>query len=346
MNQPKAKAAPKNKAVSKAKAAPKPKAAAKPLGKSQPGGNVQALAAAVGDQGGVGLFALDGTGRLWINRQMSPGGSSWVGWVGGGMGQPVPGQALAFAGENDGNMMLAMTDMEGMVWTWGSNRRGGMDPWSGPGIGGQKFSLAAIAAGEQSGARGIQLVGADESGQIWGCYQMNPGADWSGWTRGLGTYTGGGPFPIGEVALAGQNNGCLMLMAESGGTVAAVPQLQPGGAWGTQSLLDSGGPAVEGICACQQGGSRGVQLWGLDRDPNRMGQIWTIFQDTAGGDWGTWQGPGFLGQPEAFLTLAASGQGNGCTMLLAVGITGNLWTIGQTSPGGGWGSWTQMPAPG
>lgn len=313
-------------------------------GQAQPGGNIQALAAGRPSQGrGTTLFALDGTGRLWINLQTDPGGG-WIGWVGGGMGQPTPGQDIALAGQNDGALMLAMTDLTGMVWTFAETFKGWGD-WAGPGVGGEEFSFISIAAGEQTGPRGIQLVGADAFGEIWSCYQMNPGADWSGWTRGVGNFTGGDTFRIGEVALGGQNNGCLMLIAESAGVLAAVPQTQPGGAWGNFTLLNDNGPAVNGICACQQGGSRGVQLWGLDTAPATMGQIWTLFQDSAGGPWDTWQGPGFVNQPEPFLIIAASDQTNGCTILFGVGVTGNLWTIGQTSPGGGWGSWAQMDAP-
>jgi len=310
-----------------------------------PGGNIQALAAGrAAQEPGTGLFALDGTGRLWINIQPDPGGD-WDGWVGGGLGQPALGQNIAVAGQNDGTLMLAMTDLTGMVWTWAETRQGGWGGWAGPGVGGEEFSFISIAAGEQTGPRGAQLVGVDGLGEIWACYQMNPGADWSGWTRGVGNNNGGDTFRIGEVALGGQNNGCLMLVAEAGGIIGVVPQVQPGGTWGDWSFPNEAGPTLNGICACQQGGSRGVQLWGLDTAPATMGQIWTLFQDSPGGPWDPWQGPGFLSQPEPFLTLAAANQSNDCTILFGVGITGNLWTIGQTSPGGGWGAWAQMDAP-
>ncbi|MEA3045592.1 MAG: hypothetical protein QOH47_3430 [Sphingomonadales bacterium] len=205
-------------------------------------------------------------------------------------------------------------------------------------------NIQALAAA--TGQGGTQLFALDGTGRLWINSQTSPGADWSGWTRGLGSFTGGSTFRIGEVALGGQNNDCLMLVAEADGQIAVVPQVQPGGAWGEFSIRNDSGPYVTGICACQQGGSRGLQLWGLDTAPATMGQVWTLFQDSPGGPWDPWQGPGFVDQPEAFLTIAAAGQGNGCTILLGVGVTGNLWTIGQTSPGGGWGSWAQTESPG
>ena len=48
--------------------------------------------------------------------------------------------------------------------------------------------------------------------------------------------------------------------------------------------------------------TRGVQFWGL----NSSGQIWSVFQDSAGGAWDAWQGPGWNSQPECFVNLAAA----------------------------------------
>src|SRR6185437_14563640 len=111
-----------------------------------------------------------------------------------------------------------------------------------------------------------------------------------------------------ELALAGQNNDMLMLFALSGGEITALPQAQPGGAWGAWTALGLGGQTdpVKNICACQQGGSRGVQLWGLDGN----GKVMTLFQVTAGGAWGKWQ-IFSADQPEPFVRTAAAGQNNG-----------------------------------
>lgn len=305
-----------------------------------PGGSMQALAAAT-DGGGLGawLFALDERGNLWVSSQASPGGA-WDAWQGPKFGgQPDAGAQIACANQNNGCLMLVMVDTQGMAWSLSQTAPGGgWGAWEGPGIGGQKFSWKSIAAGQQTGPRGIQLAAVDETGGLWSCYQMNPGADWSGWTQGIGTLQG---VSLGEVALGGQNNGCLMLVTESTGSLAAVPQTQPGGAWGSWSGLNDSGPSVNQICACEQGGSRGVQVWGLDS----TGTIQTVFQDSAGGNWDPWQA--FVGNQPAtpLITIAAAGQGNGCTIFFGVDVPGNLWSVSQTAPGGGWGSWTQLTAP-
>jgi hypothetical protein len=293
---------------------------------------------------GACLFILDENGSLAFTTQEFPGTDDWQIWQGPSFGgQPRPGAQIACAGQNNGCLMLAMLDEKGMAWTMQQDHAsGGWGHWQGPGIGAQQQGWTALAAGEQSGARGIQLMAADDEGQVWGCYQMNPGAGWSGWTSGLAVLSGGQSFAAAELALAGQNNGKLILLAQSEGEVAALPQTQAGGAWGGWTALGLGGQAapVKTICACQQGGSGGAQLWGLDG----QGKVQTLCQAAPGGQWGAWQL--FLDdQPEPFVLIAASGQNNGCGIFFGVGEKGELWAVRQTAPGGGWGKWKPMTPP-
>jgi hypothetical protein len=303
------------------------------------GGTIQQIAGATnsGTAGAV-LFTLDDMGALSFNEQETPGGA-WQGWVGPKFAtQPIVGIDIACAGQNNGNLMLAMLDEKGLVWTLSQNASGSWT-WDGPGIGNQGLGFASIAAGQQSGARGIQLVAADEMGDVWACYEMSPGSDWTNWTNNMQT---GAPAGVGEVALAGQNNGCLILFAEAAGLISTFPQTQSGGSWGSWSTTGmDAGTNLTNICACQQGGTRGVQFWGL----NSSGEIWSVFQDTAGGSWDPWIGPGWNGQPEAFVNIAATGQNNGCIIFFGVDEAGNLWATWQLSPGGGWGPWTLFPGP-
>jgi hypothetical protein len=310
-----------------------------------PGGTIQAIAAGTqSGKYGACLFTLDASGALSFTTQEFAGSDDWQVWQGPSFAaQPKPGAQIACAGQNNGCLMLAMLDLDGMTWTLQQDHAsGGWGHWQGPGIAGQKGGWAAIAAGEQTGARGIQLMAADDEGEVWSCYQMNPGADWSGWTTGLAVLSGGQSFAAGELALSGQNNGMLMLLAAAKGEIAALPQTQAGGAWGAWTPLGLGGQTVpvKNICACQQGGTRGVQLWGLDG----QGKVQTLFQDTAGGQWDKWQL--FLdNQPEPFVRIAAAGQNNGCTAFFGVGEAGDLWEVRQTAPGGGWGKWKTMTPP-
>jgi hypothetical protein len=305
------------------------------------GGTIQAIAGAANSGGsGAVLFTLDEYGSLWFNYQGVPG-DGWQAWTGPKFDQqPSPGAAIACAGQNNNLLMLAMLDEESNVWTLPQAIEGGTwGNWDGPKIGGQEYSFKAIAAGQQSGARGIQLVGVDDMGDLWTCYQMDPGSAWSGWTNGMQS---GAPANVGGVALAGQNNGCLILFAEAEGLISYLPQTQAGGSWGSWSTTGmAAGTNLYNIVACEPGGTRGVQFWGL----NSSGEIWSVFQETAGGAWYPWQGPGWNSQPEPFVNIAATGQGNGCIIFFGVDEAGVLWATWQTAPGGDWGPWTMLPAP-
>lgn len=306
---------------------------------------MQALAAATQSGGhGACLFALDRRGSLTFTTQETPGGP-WQVWQGPSFGgQPAPGAALACAGQNSGALLLAMIDSKGRIWALSQKGpSGAWAGWQGPGLGAQKFTATAIAAGQLGGPRGIQLMALDDKGAVWSCYQMNPGAAWSGWTTGLATLSGGQPFAASELALGNQGDATLMLAALSGGKLAALPQKEVGGAWGGWSALGLGGPtpALHGLCACQRGDAGGLRLWALDAG----GQAWTTAQEGVAGPWQPWQGPGFAGQPDTFVRIAAADQNNRCTLFVGVNASGALWSVAETSPGGAWGKWHRMIAP-
>ena len=180
------------------------------------------------------------------------------------------------------------------------------------------------------------------TGQVWGCYQINPGADWSGWGGEIAVLSGGQNFDAGEIALAGQNDGMLMLIAQSGGELAALPQIQPGGSWGAWTALGLGGQTepVKNICACQQGGTSRRPALGARRrrqgpDPV-SGYAWRRVGCVAGLP----RHPARVvradrrGRPEQWLHV-----------FFGVGEKGDLWSVGQTAPGGGWGKWKTMTPP-
>jgi len=222
-------------------------------------------AAANSGSGGACLFALDTRGRLSFTSQASPGGP-WRGWQGPKFsGQPAPAAAIAAADQNNGCLMLVLLTPGGDLWSIAQN--GPSDvwlAWQGPKIGGQHIAFKAVAASGQVGTRGLHLMAADVMGYVWSCHQTKPGADWSGWSN-LDCI---GPAPrfVSELAMSGQNNGCLMLFSEARGQITALPQSSPDGAWGYWTSIGQNQVATElaSICACQQGGWRGVQFWGLD----------------------------------------------------------------------------------
>ena len=97
-------------------------------------------------------------------------------------------------------------------------------------------------------------------------------------------------------------------------------------------------PALNKLTASQQGGSRGAQLWGAQSN----GKLNTIYQKTPGGSWSPWMGSDWAGpgNPAQVYELAAAQQNNGCVQFWALDMKLQLWTTGQTSPGGNWTPWS------
>jgi len=285
---------------------------------------------------GAQLWSVDTLGRIWYAGQLSPGGT-WSPWSGPNFnGQTFTATQVAVAGQNTGVLQLWALDAAGMLWTAGQQGPGGgWGPWSGPNFNGQPGALSYIAAAEQSGNRGVELWGVDAGGNIWTIYQTTPGGAWSSWE---GPGFKGQPVPAKQVVAAGQNNGNVYVWAmDANGALYGISQQWAGGDWGPWTGANIGGQPGQftQMAASQQGGNRGVEVWGIDGS----GQIWTLYQMTAGGPWSSWEGPGFKGQPVPMTRLAASQQSNGCCELFTLDAKNQIWTITQGSPGGDWGPW-------
>jgi hypothetical protein len=97
-------------------------------------------------------------------------------------------------------------------------------------------------------------------------------------------------------------------------------------------------PTLTKLTASQQGGARGAQLWGVERN----GALHTIYQVTPGGDWSPWLGPDWAGAgyPKHVYELAAAQQNDGRVALWVLDMRQQLWCIRQTSPGGDWSGWS------
>lgn len=307
--------------------------------------NILRTIAAGAQSGGAGLalFGLDMSGQIWCCWQDAPGGN-WSQWDGPGFqSQSTTATQIAVAGQNDGSLLLVMLDTKGFVWTCAQNGpSGNWGAWQGPGLSNQVYAWQTIAAGESSGVCGTELWVTDYDGQIWTAWQTTPAGSWTDWS---GPGFNGQSFKAFACASAGQNNGALSLFAMDGSsTIWVTLQQGPSGNWNPWQgpSVDNQSVPLDAPCAAEQGGNRGVQFWALDQNS----QIWTLYQDTPGGQWDGWFGPDFVNQPVSFTQLAAAGQGNGCTLLIGLSPIGQLFTIGQLSPGGDWGTWQQMAPPG
>lgn len=314
---------------------------------TEAGGTIQEMAAAT-QTGAYGacLFTLDQRGSLSFTTQQMPGGP-WQVWQGPRFaGQPKLGAKLACAGQDIGGaLMLAMVDKKGRIWATSQIAPSGdWGQWADVSAGSQKFVATAIAAGEQGSPRGIQLAALDDKGLIWTCYQMDPGSAWSGWSSYFGPPGYIQDFTATELVLGSRGADMLMLVAlADDGMLTARPQTAVGADWGAWSKRGLGGQKTKlhGICACQQGTDGGLQIWGLDDG----GRVWTIAQQSVGGPWQPWQGPGFAAQPDTFVRIAAADQNNGHTVFLGVTKAGDLWWVHQRAGDGAWGKWHRLPAP-
>ncbi|AJK46107.1 hypothetical protein [Burkholderia plantarii] len=291
---------------------------------------------------GIEVWSSGTTGQVWTLYQRVPG-ADWSSWEGPGFkGQPKPLRQLAAALQNNGDVMFAGLDDAGSVWACPQGSPGGdWGAWHGPNLGGQPHAFRQLAASQQGGSRGVELWAAGDDGQVWTLYQLTAGGPWSRWE---GPGFKGQPAPMFKMAAAQQNNGNVMFFGlDRNGRLWSIGQDRPGGDWGGWQ-----GPGVAGqpepfveIAASEQHGTRGVEVWGL----GASGQIWTLYQLTAGGPWSHWEGPGFKGQPVPMKKIAAALQNTGCVLLWAVDGDDRLWRIAQGSPGGDWAGWEQSSVP-
>lgn len=67
------------------------------------------------------------------------------------------------------------------------------------------------------------------------------------------------------------------------------------------------------------------------------GWIWSMLR--MGNQWTNWDGPRFMGQPAPAMQLAAATQNNQCMMIVMLDAAGMIWTLAETQPGQGYGTW-------
>lgn len=291
-----------------------------------------------GGSRGAQLWGAQEDGTLNTIYQETPGGA-WSQWLGpdwAGPNYPPQVYELAAAQQNDGRVQLFALDMMLQLWTvWQTSPGGNWSAWSGPNWNNAPKGMKRIAASQQGGTRGAQLWGIDENYNLVTCYQITPGGNWSGWQPWAATPENS---QFMQVTASQQNDGRVQLWAlDTTQRLWSCWQTSPGGGWSGWSGPNwNSAPPLQNIAACQQGGTRGAQLWGITRSYTLV----TTFQGSpGGGDWSNWSTDSFMGAPPVF-ELTAAEQNNGCVQLWAVTNMQQLISITQTSPGGGWNSWS------
>jgi hypothetical protein len=292
-----------------------------------------------GGSRGAQLWGVDWQGILRSRVQDSPGGgwSAWSGdwsaWSGqsGSSGSPFNVIALTAAQANDGRVQLWALDYVGNLYcNWQTSAGGDWYGWSPPNWNGAP-KLTRICACLQGDLR-AQLWGVDQQGLLRSTVQEKPGGNWSRWSDEWA----GSPRKVIALTAAQQNNGCVQLWALTDvGDLYSNYQTSAGGDWYRWSPPNwNGAPKLTRICASLQGGSRGVQLWGVDQ----RGLLRSTFQETPGGNWSSpWSADD--ASPNLVDDLAAVQQSDGRVQLWALTPDGDLYSHYQTSPGGGWSAW-------
>lgn len=287
---------------------------------------------------GAQLWGADFKGTLNTIYQVSPGGG-WSQWMGptwnAQPGNPSQVYEIAAAQQNDGRVELWALDMTLQLWTTGQTSPGGdWGAWSGANWNNAPQGMKRIAASQQGGSRGAQLWGITEDYSLVTCYQLTPGGDWSGWEGWAATPENSEWI---EITAAQQNDGRVQLWAiDTKRQLWSCWQTSPGGNWTAWSGPNwDGAPTLSNIAACQQGGPRGAQLWGITEDYTLISD----YQVSPGGNWSGWSNSSFFNVPPVY-ELTAAQQNNGCVQLWAITTNQVLTSISQTSPGGDWGGWS------
>ena len=317
-------------------AAPIPRPKADPGWQNAPALN-KLTASQQGGSRGAQLWGVQYNGNLNTIYQETPGGgwSSWLGKDWAGPGYPAQVYELTAAQQNNGCVQFWALDMKLQLWTTGQTSPGGnWTPWSGPNWNKAPTGMKRIAASQQGGPRGAQLWAVAEDYSLITCYQTTAGGSWSAWQ----------PWPptpqnsqFIEITAAQQNDGRVQLWAlDTKRQLWSCYQTSPGGDWsGWSSPNWDGAAKLSNIAVCQQGGSRGAQIWGITEDYTLVSD----YQVSPGGNWSGWSKGSWLNAPQVY-ELTAAQQNNGCVQLWAITLKQVLISISQTSPGGNWTAWS------
>jgi hypothetical protein len=290
-----------------------------------------------GGNRGAQLWGLQYDGQMNTIYQVTPGGS-WSQWLDSswaGQGYPAQVYELAAAEQNNGCVQFWGLDTNLQLWTTSQSSPGGnWVAWAGPNWNSAPKGMKRIAASQQGGNRGAQLWGINEDYSLITCYQVTPGGQWSAW-QGWAPTSENSQFV--EITAAQQNDGRVQLWAlDTKGQLWSCWQTSPGGGWVSWHGPNwDGSPQLSDIMACQQGGSRGAQLWAITPDYTLISD----FQTTPGGGWSGWSSGSWLNAPQVY-ELTAAQQNNGCVQLWALTLDQTLISISQTSPGGDWSGWS------
>src|SRR5262249_7108339 len=165
------------------------------------------------------------------------------------------------------------------------------------------------------------------------CYQQTPGGKWSAWQSWAPTPE---KSQFAEIAAAEQGGHAQLWAVDTKRQLWVCWQTRSGEGWTPWYGPNwNGAPGLCNITACQQGGSRGTEIWGITEDYTLI----SAYQITPGGSWSGWSTGSWMNAPQVY-ELTAAQQNNGCIEFWALTLKQVLISISQKSPGGDWGDWS------
>jgi hypothetical protein len=293
-------------------------------------------AAQQGGTRGAQLWGLQVNGAMNTIYQITPGGS-WSQWAGSdwaGPGFPKQTYELAAAQQSNECVQFWGLDVNLELWTTSQSSPGGNRvAWSGPGWNSAPKGMKRLAACRQGGLKGLLLWGICEDFSLINCSQPTPGGKWSAWQSWPATPQ---KSQFAQIAAAEQDGHAQLWALDTNRQLWATWQETQGGTWMPWNGPNfQGAPLLDKITACQQGGTRGSQIWGITEDYTLVSN----FQITPGDKWNGWSTGSWMNAPQVY-ELTAAQQNNGSVELWALTLKQELISISQTSPGGDWGPWS------
>jgi len=190
----------------------------------------------------------------------------------------------------------------------------------------------------------LELFGIGSGGNFWHTWQTSVGGSWNPW---YSQNWPGVPLVDGAYPTIVTNNvsGCLdVFIAGDDGGLYHLPQLIVNANWGNwESFGAPPGTQVtqEGAIAVGYSADGRMEVFVVGRDNN----LWHLWQTDWSGNWSNWYSHGVPLGTSLFGGVAVHMNRNDYQELFANGADGNLYSIKQVVPNGGWSDWINFGQP-
>jgi hypothetical protein len=280
------------------------------------GGTSTALMVLSNEDGRLELFALNSVGELWHRCQTVPNGG-WTAW------NPLGGTSKSMAAGNnlDGRIEVFAINFAGVMFhNWQTSPNGHWAGWypmptvppGGPWI---DLSVASNKDGR------LEIFALDDSGQLWHCWQGEPGAAWT-----LSWYSLGGTSNT--IAVAPDPNGAIEAFTlNSVGELFHCYQSAPGAGWTGWFPLNG----ISNAIAVGKNQDRRLQLFAI----NGLGQLY-LCHEPPGGGWSGWIPFYVPAAPICGKKLWSALEQDGRCVVFCLIPCGKLYRTWQDVPNGNW----------